>query len=97
MRIKSRPISTTVGKEAGADGAGIGLLPARGSGARPRRRAAGGQDAFQLKDGEVSEPLQSPRGPVFITVTDKKDPYVPKLEEVKDRVREDVIEYAPPS
>ena len=28
---------------------------------------------------------------VFITVSDKKDPYVPKLDEVKERVREDVI------
>jgi peptidyl-prolyl cis-trans isomerase D len=47
--------------------------------------------AFQLKDGEVSSALMSPRGPVFITVTGKQDPYVPKLEEVKDRVREDAI------
>ena len=29
--------------------------------------------------------------PVFITVSEKKDPYVPKLDEVKDRVKEDVI------
>jgi peptidyl-prolyl cis-trans isomerase D len=28
---------------------------------------------------------------VFITVTGKRDPYVPKLDEVKDRVREDLI------
>jgi peptidyl-prolyl cis-trans isomerase SurA len=28
---------------------------------------------------------------VFITVTGKQDPYVPKLEEVKDKVREDAI------
>ena len=47
--------------------------------------------AFELKDGEVSKALQSPRGPVYITVTEKRDPYVPKLDEVKDRVREDVI------
>ena len=46
---------------------------------------------FQLKDGEVSKALQSPRGPVYVTVTGKRDPYVPKVEEVKDRVREDVI------
>jgi peptidyl-prolyl cis-trans isomerase D len=47
--------------------------------------------AFLLKDNEVSEALNSPRGPVFITVTGKQDPYVPKLEEVKDKVREDAI------
>jgi peptidyl-prolyl cis-trans isomerase D len=47
--------------------------------------------AFRLKDTEVSEPLTSPRGPVFITVSQKKDPYVPKLEEVKEKVRQDVI------
>ena len=49
------------------------------------------QQAFQLKDGEVSGAIMSPRGPVFITVTGKQDPYVPKLEEVKDKVREDAI------
>jgi parvulin-like peptidyl-prolyl isomerase len=47
--------------------------------------------AFELKDGEVSKALQSPRGAVYITVTQKRDPYVPMLDEVKDRVREDVI------
>ena len=47
--------------------------------------------AFTLKDSEVSKALQSPRGPVYITVTGKRDPYVPTLDEVKDRVREDVI------
>jgi peptidyl-prolyl cis-trans isomerase D len=49
------------------------------------------QQAFQLKDGEVSAALNSARGPVFITVTGKSDPYVPKLEEVKDKAREDAI------
>ena len=47
--------------------------------------------AFQLADGAVSDALASPRGPVFITVLEKKDPYVPPLDDVKDRVREDVI------
>jgi len=28
---------------------------------------------------------------VFLTVTERQDPYVPKLDEVKDRVREDLI------
>ena len=47
--------------------------------------------AFQLKDGAASEPLASTRGPVFIAVSGKKDAYSPNLDEVKDRVREDLI------
>jgi peptidyl-prolyl cis-trans isomerase D len=61
--------------------------PIPGLGAAP----AIAQQAFQLKDREVSGALSSPRGPVFITLTGKSDPYVPKLEEVKDKVREDTI------
>src|SRR5262245_37023588 len=48
-------------------------------------------EAFTLMDKQVSKAISSSRGPVFITVTEKKDPYVPKLDEVKDRVKEDVI------
>jgi peptidyl-prolyl cis-trans isomerase D len=47
--------------------------------------------AFRLEDGKASEPLSSSRGPVFVTVSGKKDAYTPKLDEVKDRVREDLI------
>ena len=61
--------------------------PVPGLGAAPAVSAA----AFTLADGAVSDALNTPRGPVFITVTEKRDPYVPKLEEVKDRVREDLI------
>ena len=61
--------------------------PIPGLGGSPQVAA----QAFQLKDGEVSNALNSPRGPVFITVTGKQDPYVPKLEDVKDKVREDAI------
>ena len=61
--------------------------PVPGLGAAPQVADA----AFQLADGAVSDALASPRGPVFIAVVEKKDPYVPPLEEVKDRVREDVI------
>jgi len=49
------------------------------------------QAAFTLEDGKVSEGLASPRGPVFFAVSARKDPYVPQLDEVKDRVREDLI------
>jgi peptidyl-prolyl cis-trans isomerase D len=61
--------------------------PIPGIGGSPQVAA----QAFQLKDGEVSAAINSPRGPVFITVTGKQDPYVPKFEEVKDKVREDAI------
>ena len=50
------------------------------------------QAAFQLKDGEVSQAVNSARGPVIVTVTGKKDPYVPSLDEVKDKVKNDVIQ-----
>ena len=49
------------------------------------------QEAFTLADKQVSKAIPSSRGPVFITVSEKKDPYVPKLDEVKDRVKEDLI------
>ena len=47
--------------------------------------------AFQLEDDQVSAPIPSPRGPVFVTVTGTREPYVPMLDEVEDSVREDVI------
>jgi peptidyl-prolyl cis-trans isomerase D len=61
--------------------------PVPGLGAAPQVA----EEAFRLAEGGVSDALTSPRGPVFITVLEKKDPYVPALDEVKDRVREDVI------
>ena len=79
-----------VGKEAGVTVAESGLFaredPIPTLGPSPEVAA----QAFQMKTGEVSKAVQSPRGPVYITVTDRRDPYVPKLDEVKDRVREDV-------
>jgi peptidyl-prolyl cis-trans isomerase D len=48
-------------------------------------------EAFNLADKAVSGAITTGRGPVFITVSEKKDPYVPKLDEVKDRVKEDLI------
>jgi peptidyl-prolyl cis-trans isomerase D len=59
--------------------AGIGMAPAVG------------QQAFQLKEGEVSEPLRTPQGYAFITVTGHQDPYIPKLDEVKSKVKDDVL------
>jgi peptidyl-prolyl cis-trans isomerase D len=47
--------------------------------------------AFAMKEGEVSESIRTPQGFAFITVTGRQDAYVPKLEEVKARVRQDVL------
>lgn len=47
--------------------------------------------AFDMKEGEVAGPLRASRGFVFETLTAKQDPYVPKVEEVKDRVRDEVV------
>jgi peptidyl-prolyl cis-trans isomerase D len=47
--------------------------------------------AFELKEGEVSESIRTPQGFAFITVTGRQDSYVPKLDEVKARVRDEVL------
>ena len=47
--------------------------------------------AFQLAEGQVAGPIQTPTGPAFVTVTAIQDPYVPPLEEVETRLRDDVI------
>jgi peptidyl-prolyl cis-trans isomerase D len=59
--------------------AGLGLAP------------AAAEQAFTLKEGEVSPAIRTPQGFAFITVTGKQDAYVPKLDEVKARVRDDVL------
>jgi parvulin-like peptidyl-prolyl isomerase len=45
---------------------------------------------FGLKEGEVSAPQRVARGWVIGTVSGRQDAYVPTLDEVKDRVRDDV-------
>lgn len=47
--------------------------------------------AFEMKVGDVSGPLQSARGFAFETVVAIQPPAMPKLDEVKDRVRDEVI------
>src|SRR5688572_19776275 len=37
------------------------------------------QQAFEMKEGDVSEPLRTPQGFAFVTLTGKQDPYVPKV------------------
>jgi peptidyl-prolyl cis-trans isomerase D len=46
---------------------------------------------FGLKEGEVSKPQRVARGWVVGTVTGRQEPYVPTIDEVKDKVREDVV------
>jgi peptidyl-prolyl cis-trans isomerase D len=52
---------------------------------------AAAERAFELKDGEVSEAIRTPQGFAFVTVTGRQDSYVPKLEEVKAKVRDEVL------
>jgi peptidyl-prolyl cis-trans isomerase D len=90
-RLESPADLETVAREIGVMVQESGFFkredPVPGLGAAPQV----GDEAFRLADGQVSDALSSPRGPVFITVTEKKDPYTPALDEVKDRVREDLI------
>ena len=80
-----------VAKESGVMVLESGLFaredPVPGLGPAPEVAA----EAFRLKTGEVSKAINSPRGPVYLTVSGTRDPYVPQLAEVRDRVREDVI------
>jgi peptidyl-prolyl cis-trans isomerase D len=61
--------------------------PVMGMGPSPEASAR----AFDMKIGDVSPALRAARGFVFITPVAKQDAYVPKLDEVKDRVRDEVI------
>ena len=47
--------------------------------------------AFQMDLGEVVGPIGTPTGPAFVTVVDRQDSFVPPLEDVRARVREDVL------
>jgi peptidyl-prolyl cis-trans isomerase D len=59
--------------------AGLGMAP------------AAAERAFELKEGEVSEAIRTPQGFAFITMTGTQAARVPALEEVKARVREDIV------
>ncbi|HEY1305330.1 MAG TPA: peptidyl-prolyl cis-trans isomerase [Vicinamibacterales bacterium] len=90
-RIKGPADLAAVAKEAGLTVQESGLFqrndPVPGLGAAPDVAA----EAFRLESGKVSSPIATARGPVFITVSEKKDPYVPKLDEVKSRVHDDLV------
>jgi peptidyl-prolyl cis-trans isomerase D len=59
--------------------AGLGFAPAVSS------------EAFTMEQGKVSGMLRTTQGIAFITLAEIKPSYAPKLDEVKDKVREDVI------
>lgn len=61
--------------------------PILGVGASPEMSTR----AFTLGDNEVSPALRTSRGFVFETVTGKQESYIPKLDEVKDKVKDAVI------
>jgi peptidyl-prolyl cis-trans isomerase D len=48
--------------------------------------------AFELADNTVSAPTATPTGRVIYYVSGKQDAYLPKLDEVRSRVRDDVIQ-----
>ncbi len=60
--------------------------PILGLGSSPEAAAR----AFDLKPGEVSGPIKTSRGIAFETFVAKQDPYIPKLDEVKEKVRDEV-------
>jgi len=61
--------------------------PITGLGPSPEAAAR----AFDMKIGDVSGAVRASRGFAFVAPTATQDPYVPKLDEVKDRVREAVV------
>jgi parvulin-like peptidyl-prolyl isomerase len=44
-----------------------------------------------MNQGDVAGPIQTGRGFVFATLVAKQDAYVPKVDEVKERVRDEVV------
>ena len=48
-------------------------------------------EIFSLGDGQVSPAERTQRGFAFLTVTGKQAPHVPKVDEVRDKVRDDLM------
>src|SRR5919201_945435 len=61
--------------------------PILGLGASPEAATR----AFDTKQGDVAGPVRTGRGFAFLTVVAKQDPYIPKLDEVKDKVKDEVV------
>jgi peptidyl-prolyl cis-trans isomerase D len=90
-KLKKPTDFDTVAKARGLTVGDAGLFsreePITGIGMAP----AVAERAFELKDGEVSAAIRTPQGFAFITVTGRQDSYVPKFDEVKAKVRDDVL------
>jgi peptidyl-prolyl cis-trans isomerase D len=61
--------------------------PVLGLGASPEL----GVRTFAMNQGDVAGPIQTGRGFVFASLVAKQDAYVPKVDEVKERVRDEVV------
>lgn len=59
--------------------AGLGMAP------------AAAERAFAMPEGEVSDAIRTPQGFAFVTVTGVEAARVPELDEVRARVREDLV------
>ena len=81
----------TVAKQRGLPVGETGLFdreePIAGIGFAPEVNAW----AFQLTDDQVSPPIRTSQGFVIVAVSGREDARIPSLDEVKDKVREDVI------
>ncbi|MBA2603609.1 MAG: peptidyl-prolyl cis-trans isomerase [Acidobacteria bacterium] len=49
------------------------------------------EQVFAMKEGEVSDAIRTPQGFAFVTVTGIQPERVPELDEVRSRVRDDVV------
>ena len=80
-------VARTRGLQTGESGLFTQQEPITGIGMAP----GVAQQAFTMKDGDISEPIRTPQGYAFVTVTGRQDSYLPKLDEVKAKVRDDVL------
>ncbi len=80
----------TVAKEQGLTVQESGFFardePVLGLGASPEL----GARTFAMNQGDVAGPIQTGRGYVFTSLVAKQDAYIPKVDEVKERVRDEV-------
>jgi peptidyl-prolyl cis-trans isomerase D len=88
--IKSPDDLDRVAKERNMQVTETGLIllaePIQGVGSQPELSGR----LFGMKEGDVTPAMRVSTGWVFATVTGRQDPYIPKLDEVKTRVSDDV-------
>ncbi len=79
-----------IAKERGMQLTETGLIllaePIQGVGSQPELSGR----LFGMKEGDVTPAMRVSTGWVFATVTGRQEPYIPKLDEVKTRVADDV-------